>query len=199
MVGLRRPGRAGAGPDPDAVASTARRLAGALVLAGIASGLAALVHRSWRDDVRPSRPRPPFSMADAGAYRPDGSVWRPASGGSEPVVVIYVVRGCPHCAAELRRWDELLSRDGVSPGYDVRVVAPRDLSGDPWLPASLRGRALRDSAGSIGRAVGAELVPTTAYATGGGTVVALTRGQTPARRIRRLVHGLGRRPDDLRR
>lgn len=174
-----------------------RRLLGILVLTGIASGMLALAHRSWEEGAHRSRFRPPFRAAGARALRADGSVWRPETGG-RPTVLIYVQRDCPHCEAELRRWDDLLSAGLPVPAPDVWVVARRAAHGDPWLPASLRHRVLHDSEGSTARALGAEIVPTTAYLEPGGTVAALTLGQTPRKRTRRLILQLLESSDDTR-
>lgn len=158
-----------------------------LVLALAVAGLVVLAVRSWEERARRAGFRPPFSAEGAEAVSVDGSVWRADRTLRRPTVIIYVRWSCPHCADELRRWEALRTEDVPGPDLDVRVVAPEPPPSRSALPTGLHRRVLQDRKGSTARALGADLVPTTAYVAPGGTVVALTRGRTSVNRIRRSI------------
>ena len=161
-----------------------------------AAGLLALVHEGAERRALAARYRPPFEAEAAEAIRSDGSVWR-AGDLRRPTVLLYVVWSCSHCAAELRRWAELVADGRIQPPVDLRVVAPTPPPAGA-LPSALGGRLLLDRGGATARALDARLVPTTAYLTPGGRVVALTRGRSTAagvgHRLERLREAVGRAP-----
>lgn len=184
---LPSPRSPGGAPILDPASSgSSRRIAG-LALSLAAAGLVVLVLRSWEERARRARYRPPFSAEGAEAVAADGSVWRADETLLRPTVILYVRWSCPYCARELQRWAALRSEELPGPGIDLWVVAPEPLPASGSIPEPLRQRVLLDRGGSTGRALGADLVPTTAYLAPGGTVHVLTRGQTSVDRIRASI------------
>lgn len=192
---MRTPGREGAGAPPAPSGTSGRltpppspRRVAFLALSLSAAGLLALVLEGAERRALAARYRPPFGAEAAEAVRPDGSAWR-AGDLRRPTVLLYVVWSCGHCGAELRRWADVVAEGRADPSVDLRVVAPAPPP-EGALPSALVGRLLLDRDGATARALGARVVPTTAYLTPGGRVVALTRGRSAAAGVRRSLERL---------
>ena len=135
----------------------------------------------------PAPADPPWALPPLAAQAARGGSWRwpPGDGGAAgPAAIIYIDRECPHCKAELERWDSLSPSEARVAGHDfrarVRVVASPSSALDDleWLPASLRPGALHDTDGSIAEALGVRLVPATFWVDASDTVRIVRVGQT---------------------
>ncbi|MCY4399213.1 MAG: hypothetical protein OXE96_07745 [Gemmatimonadetes bacterium] len=100
-----------------------------------------------------------------------------------PAAVVYVDRSCVYCKGELDLWGGMVVADEA--GIDVWVVAsPRSvMDGAVWVPPSLRGRTVKDSDGSIARALGVNAVPVTFWVDRTDTVRIVGVGRTTRRQL----------------
>jgi hypothetical protein len=174
---------ASARPARPALGARLRGRAAVAMFACVAS-LGTLGSYAWRHRIMASGlDAPPFRIADA-AWRPVLSVaakMERSCPPSVPVAILYVSGSCIHCRAELVRWSNLV-RAGTPQlscmGLAVVAVPDRSASPPSWLPTELASRLLWDHDGTIGRALGARLVPLAAYVTGTGVVIERVVGET---------------------
>ena len=100
-----------------------------------------------------------------------------------PAAVVYVDRSCVYCKGELDLWGGMVAADEA--GIDVWVVAsPRSvMDGAAWVPPSLRARTVKDSDGSIARALGVNAVPVTFWIDRTDTVRIVGVGRATRRKL----------------
>ncbi|MHB1072071.1 MAG: TlpA family protein disulfide reductase [Gemmatimonadaceae bacterium] len=113
------------------------------------------------------------------------------SGGTTPVVLLYVSDACPHCQKELARWDSLatagaLPREGVSTVV-IRLPTPGGRS--PHL-ARFPDATIADPGGTIGRQLKIAVVPTAYWLDRDGRITEVTRGEQSPAAIRRRFQNL---------
>ena len=100
-----------------------------------------------------------------------------------PAALIYVDRSCVYCKGELDLWGGMVAADEA--GIDVWVVAsPRSaMDGAAWVPPSLRARTVKDTDGSVARALGVSAVPVTFWIDPTDTVRIVAVGRTTRRKL----------------
>jgi hypothetical protein len=178
-------------------ARAARRVHALFVVLLLASALGALWSQSSRYHDDPlGLAKPPFAM--------DGRAWRSvltvaatsnaACPASVPVVVMYVNPDCPHCHAELQRLAARIhgnARSARCVGLAI-VAAPTKTLLTTWLPPDLVPLLAWDYDGAVAHTLRATLVPTTAYITRKGVVVARVVGESDERSTQRRLDDLQR-------
>ncbi len=104
-----------------------------------------------------------------------------ASGG--PAALIYVDRECPHCKAELRRW-EMLAREFDFVSRVWVIASPEsEMNEAHWVSPSLRGRTVQDFDGSVRALLGVNAVPATFWVDATDTVRIVQIGQSSKQRL----------------
>jgi hypothetical protein len=100
---------------------------------------------------------------------------------SVPLVVLYVSRTCPHCAAELDRWAALVRNDVPEMKCTGIAVVAAPAGGDSrtdWVPPELSAMLLWDHDAEIAHALDVRFVPLAAYVTSQGLAVSRVVGET---------------------
>ena len=163
---------------------TRRTLAATVVAASVLAAALVIVEKPGRGRTGPDQADLPWALPPLTASAVRGGSSTAAEMSAAPAALIYVTHTCPHCKAELARWDSLAP--GSHPGLvadvraRVRVIASPSSPMEPldWVPASLRARTVHDADGDIARELGVRAVPATFWVDAADTVRWVRTGQT---------------------
>ena len=159
------------------------RARAATVVLTAAAALAALSALAWGHRIDPH-------AFEQRRFKLPSATWRSVLSAAEtpsrrcpaatPIVVLYVSSTCTHCAAELRRWAELVRTNSSALGCIGIVVSSAPNGADrstKWLPTELVPMLLWDHDRSIARALDVRLVPVATYVTTKGVAISRVVGE----------------------
>jgi len=132
----------------------------------ISGGLDAAPHsvQAWR--VANSPRELPFSVASFSGIDSGGAMWRAADSRGTSHALLYVSPTCPHCHAELRRWEAIgKMQPALLAGLQLVVIVPASIPSSlrDFLPRTLRIRVVIDADRKLARSLRVRAVPHVAF------------------------------------
>lgn len=168
------------------LARSAQRVLALLAVGVLAVAIALAMHLDRPGRVPPSSATRMFPRLDLEDARTAGSLPTLESTAAYSIVV-YVSDHCPHCTAELARWDSIISAGhGRFRNAPVTVIrAPGSVRTRHRAPFARR--ELVDARGDLARALRIDAVPASFVVAGDGTILNQRAGQTGPRNMQKFI------------